>query len=52
MEEVINNPAEYLPQQLSDKDIPDWIKKYDSLNYQSSAGKAIRFLMEAVNKKP
>ncbi len=26
--------------------IPDWIIKYDQANYQSSAGKAIRFLME------
>ncbi len=51
MEKVINNPSQYFEQDMSDEDIPDWIKKYDSLNYQSSAGKAIRFLMEAVNKK-
>lgn len=28
--------------------IPDWIIKYHNQNYQSSAGKAIRFLMKMV----
>lgn len=30
--------------------IPDWIIKYDQANHQSSAGKAIRFLMERIRE--
>jgi hypothetical protein len=30
--------------------IPDWIIKYDQANHQSSAGKAIRFLMERIKE--
>lgn len=29
-------------------EIPDWIIKYDKAGHQSSAGKAIRFLMDRI----
>lgn len=32
-------------------EIPDWIIEYDKNNYQSSAGKAIRYLLGIVNTK-
>ncbi len=34
----------------NDKAIPDWIIKYDAAGHQSSAGKAIRFLMERIKQ--
>lgn len=33
---------------MSAPETPDWIIKYDQANHQSSAGKAIRFLMEKI----
>ena len=30
--------------------VPDWIVKYDAANYQSSAGRAVRILMEIINR--
>jgi hypothetical protein len=45
MEDITNtnNPTPVPP-------IPDWIIKYDQANHQSSAGKAIRFLMQRIKE--
>jgi hypothetical protein len=32
-------------------EIPDWIIKYDQSNYQSSAGRAVGFLMQRTNNQ-
>jgi hypothetical protein len=40
----------YTPVQPEPEPIPEWILNYDAAGYQSSAGRAIKYLLERLKK--